>query len=353
MAKQENATLNRFGRLPTPGVLSDQPSSAERAQRENAVRTAAMAAAKGRPLPPAVLDFILASSDWRQSIPELETRAASVVQHAINDVKAPNWSGASPQQIAAYLASLGKTFGDYRRMTALAEGSDTSSSAESTGTSSSKGAAYTRELAGGDVFKSLVGQGYAREHVMGAIAFAHEMGTSEEMARKFVKIGQDGQEALRKFIDGLDPSLSDEEKRKAAAEFRRGNAKIRKHMTDDDVVQTIRAHDKKQMELRGVHGGVHGESQNDRRLDNQKAGIERKVEAQHGATVANLQGSPDANRHEDDELASIAKRRVAQTDQQDQPKDARGKDAGTTPSEQSKVPQRQAARGSPASPNNG
>ncbi|RTL71643.1 MAG: hypothetical protein EKK41_09015 [Hyphomicrobiales bacterium] len=102
-------------------ALHSEPSPAERAQIEHAVRTAATAAAQmeGGSLPRAVLDYIVATSDFRQNRQALEARAASIANHVVHDVKAPNWSGAHPTEVAAYLASLGKHFGDYRRHAGL------------------------------------------------------------------------------------------------------------------------------------------------------------------------------------------------------------------------------------------
>jgi hypothetical protein len=331
-------------------VGKDGRSQGEKAQAESRVRTAAIVAAKGVPLGEGFLAHIIAQTSHLPDDAARETMAAKLTLDYMGVGSSVNYLSTPDNQLELRAAALGlhgwQRGGDFfSRMT---EARDSGSSE-----SSSRGGTYTRELAGGDVFKSLVGQGYAREHVMGAIAFAHEMGTSEEMARKFVKIGQDGQETLRKFIDGLDPSLSDEEKRKAAAEFRRGNAKVRKHMTDDDVVQTIRAHDKKQLELRGVQGAAFDDAQKKLATENRSAGIDKMVDAQRVTVVANLQKDTNANKAEEDDLAAIAQRRVAQTQPQSLPKDAKRGDAIGNPVDQPKPPQRQAAHVNQASPKMG
>ena len=117
-APQESNLLSKGAALP---LLQSEPSPAERAQTEHAVRTAATVAAQleDGSLPRAVLDYIVATSDFRQNRQALEARAASIANHVVHDVKAPNWSGAHPTEVAAYLASLGKQFGDYRRHVAL------------------------------------------------------------------------------------------------------------------------------------------------------------------------------------------------------------------------------------------
>jgi hypothetical protein len=60
-----------------PGARRPEPSSAERAQCESVVCTAAIVDARGNPLLAAVLDFIVASSDWRQDQHALDVRAAT------------------------------------------------------------------------------------------------------------------------------------------------------------------------------------------------------------------------------------------------------------------------------------
>jgi len=97
------------------GSLRQQPYSAERVRLESAVRVAASAAAQreGRTVEPAVLDYIIATSDWRQSQAELEVRAASVVQHVLHDPSAPDFRSATPEETAAYWTRLGRLFGGY------------------------------------------------------------------------------------------------------------------------------------------------------------------------------------------------------------------------------------------------
>jgi hypothetical protein len=143
-APQESNLLSKGAALP---LLQSEPSPAERAQTEHAVRTAATVAAQleDGSLPRAVLDYIVATSDFRQNRQALEARAASIANHVVHDVKAPNWSGAHPTEVAAYLASLGKQFGDYRRHVALqgaaeANGADRDS-IRAAGTN--KGASYS------------------------------------------------------------------------------------------------------------------------------------------------------------------------------------------------------------------
>jgi hypothetical protein len=76
MPESDRLASGRCGDVP-PGARRTEPSSAERAQCESAVCTAAIVDARGNPLPAAVLDFIVASSDWRQDQHALEVRAAT------------------------------------------------------------------------------------------------------------------------------------------------------------------------------------------------------------------------------------------------------------------------------------
>jgi hypothetical protein len=112
----------RAGPPPDPAHL--EPTGLERVEKEHAIRAAATVAAKsqGLPLAPGALDFIVASSDLRQDTRALETRAASIANYVVNDVKAPNFSGATREQVATYLASIGRQFGDYRKMASIAGG---------------------------------------------------------------------------------------------------------------------------------------------------------------------------------------------------------------------------------------
>jgi hypothetical protein len=107
--------------------FSDEPTTARRAERENGVRVAAMVAAQNRPLPPAVVDFIVSTSDWRQSQNALEARAAGIADFVVHDVRAPNFSSATPEAIRAYLSVAGREFGDphaLRRLAKLGIGAD-------------------------------------------------------------------------------------------------------------------------------------------------------------------------------------------------------------------------------------
>ena len=276
------------------------------------VRVAAMVAAGNATLGEAFLSRIIdeagAFSDPAQQIQHVVMRT----REHVGTEKPMNVSATPWDQLV--LARLGKNLAPWERLmiaSALGDVGDAGSGDIRGG--GSKGAAYTRELAGGDVLKSLVGQGYSREHAMGAIAFAHEMGTSETMAHKFVKIGKEGQDKLKEFMAGLDPNLTEEERRKAVADFRKGNPKLAEHMTDGDVLKTYRDFRRKQAELKGEQAEAFDKSQAVRVAENKDLGVQRQVAAQYQANAIDLRSNPGAGGAEQDELAALAQRRVTQS----------------------------------------
>ena len=87
-----------------PSSMSNRISdeSADKAQIENAVRTAAIAAAKGVPLSESYLSKIVAdTSDPTLSIADRVQRAATMAEQYVTAPKALNTLSASPQEIAA------------------------------------------------------------------------------------------------------------------------------------------------------------------------------------------------------------------------------------------------------------
>jgi len=230
-----------------------------------------------------IIDEAGAFSDPAQQIQHVVMRT----REHVGSEKPMNISATPWDQLV--LARLGKNLAPWERLmiaSALGDVGDAGETEIRGG--GSKGAAYTRELAGGDVLKSLVGQGYSREHAMGAIAFAHEMGTSEEMAHKFVKIGKEGQDKVKAFVEGLDPNLSEKEKKKAMAEFRRKNPKEGKHLSEEDLLKIQRDHHKKQIELRGKQSAL--DAQQNLAAENEQSGVENRVTAQSQQDVATRNG---------------------------------------------------------------
>lgn len=332
-------------RAPPSGVAQHEPSAAERVQMEHGVRTAAVMAAQmeGGSLPRAVLDFIVASSDWRQPRQALESRAASIANHVVNDVKAPNFSGAHPNDVAVYLASIGRQFGDYRRHQAMLAGSREDANADTTTTSASRGSAYTREL-GGETYNALARQGYRPEHIHSAIGFARDLGTSDEMAKKFIRMDHQSRDRVRDFMTEIesDPSLTPEQKQERIRQFRQ-DPKIGKHLTEHDLNRILEDRTRRRLELRGEQVTAFELSQAAIVADQQQSGIQRQVERQHNATVATLNARPEANHAEDDELAAIASRRVAQTQPPPPPATAPAATPQTPPAQPTPPATRQAA----------
>jgi hypothetical protein len=174
--------------------------------------------------------------------------------------------------------------------------------------SSASSDTYTRELAGGSLFKTLAGEGYNPAQIASAINYARDLGTSDEMARKFIKLDQTSRDDLHSFVDSIrsDPTLSEEQKAAKVSEFREQHPKIGKTLTDQDVLKTIRGDDKKRIKAENVQSYTHDRTQNDSVELNRNAGVEKKVEANHRADVVSVERKPDEVKSELDVFAAIA-----------------------------------------------
>ena len=99
-------------------------SSADKAHAESAVRTAALAAAKGVPLSEAYLSSIVAAtSDPSLSVADRIQRATSMAEQYVTAPKPLNQSSASPQEVAAQ-AQARMQFGGSSRLAVHARGGD-------------------------------------------------------------------------------------------------------------------------------------------------------------------------------------------------------------------------------------
>jgi hypothetical protein len=233
---------------------------------------------------------------------------------------------------------------------AMADGGDgrVGGSATAKGERSATSATYTQELAGGASYKALIGQGYAPAHVNSAIDYARHIGASEDMARKFIKLDQNNRDNLHRFVDDMrkSPQLSEAEQKEKIAKFRKENPDIGKTLTDQDILGIVRGKSKAEVKLNGEQGAAHDDKHN-KLIDEQRTqGIEKKIDAQHGATVADLSKKPDVNKAEDAELAAIAKQRAA-PETPAQPKKADANDKVTPPDP---ARPKQAARPNPPGP---
>jgi hypothetical protein len=167
---------------------------------------------------------------------------------------------------------------------------------------------YTRELAGGSVFKALSTEGHSPAQINSAIDYARTLGTSEDMARKFIKLDKTSRDDLQTFVDDVrnDPALTDEQKAAKVTAFRKAHPKIGKTLTDQDVLKVIRGDDKQQIKLRGAETSVHEDSQEQKTADNLRVGVAQRTQAQHRADVASAEHTPDELKQNADELVALA-----------------------------------------------
>src|SRR5262245_28235617 len=96
--------------------LATLDHSPERAQLELFVRSEAIAAGRrqgrhGIQVPEAVLNFIVATSDWTMSREQLSARAAQIAEHYADNQPPFNFHTATRAQIYAYFAGMGRLFG--------------------------------------------------------------------------------------------------------------------------------------------------------------------------------------------------------------------------------------------------
>ncbi len=177
------------------------------------------------------------------------------------------------------------------------------------GERSATSASYTQELAGGATYKALIGQGYTPAHVNSAIDYARHIGASEDMARKFIKLDQSNRDNLHRFVDDMrkNQHLSEAEQKEKITKFRKENPEIGKTLTDQDILGIIRGKSKAEVALKSVQTAAHDDSQSKLVAEQRASGLEKRVEAQHGATVAAL-SNPDAKTTIAVELAALAER---------------------------------------------
>ena len=197
--------------------------------------------------------------------------------------------------------------------------------------------AYTRELAGGSVYKALASEGYTPGQITSAINYARELGTSEDMARKFVKLDKASRDDLHTFVDGIrnDPTLSDEQKQAKVAEYRKQHPKAAKVLSDKDMLQIIRGDDKRQIKATNAQDHAHDLTQADRVELNEGLNVERKVEAKHRADVAKSESKPDETAASLDVFAAVAQKAKTRETAEAKPDGSAKKDAkaDTKPSE--------------------
>jgi hypothetical protein len=173
--------------------------------------------------------------------------------------------------------------------------------------------AYTRELVGGSIYKALAAEGYTPGQITSAINYARDLGTSEDMARKFIKLDQTSRDDLHTFVDGIrnDPTLTDEQKQAKVAEYRKQHPKAAKVLTDKDMLKIIRGDEKLNVQRQGVQQHIHDGSQVDRATLNHAVGVDQIVAAAHRADVAKSESKPEEAAANLDVFAAAAQKAKA------------------------------------------
>jgi hypothetical protein len=228
-------------------------------------------------------------------------------------------ASASPLLTPAQMAALGLTGGFAGGGQGRSDGGSTGTRSSSSDQTSSTTYDATLVSSESGVFNSLAKM-YGAEAAHSAIDFSRDLGTTPDMARKFIKLDEPNREAFRDFVESIrnDSTLSPEQKEQKVEEFRKTHPGS-KVLTKGDMLKIIKDGDKKQIELKGRQAGVHGESQEDRLKDNRQAGVEKSVETAHKQTVAQLEKNPAAEANVTDQFARRSAQRHEETGK-DQPK---------------------------------
>lgn len=282
-----------------PSLSLDEQQSIERQ-----VRTAALAAARNN-IAQGDLDRIvsLATDDFSLGAPARSMadriNLAVSLAEAVEKTHAPfNWLSATPQQIEAYRAAMGLLghhhFAGFTNFTSNGGGGGAGGSGGGTrmasGETPATSTAYDQALNSSErsVFNSLSKQ-YGPAAANGALAFARDLGTTPDMARKLIRLDQNERHDLKGFINEA-RNLPPEEQRKRAEEW---SKKHKGKLSPNDLLKLIRDDAKKNVKP-GNEGSVHDKSQNERTADNQRIGIQNRVESDHRTKVADLNHNPSA-----------------------------------------------------------